>query len=156
MKKKEIIESSSYDAMNVPTLRSTVIAENKENKRRGRPPKALVQKKRKVGRPPGDKAIMDDYRRRFIASPKSEKVLNTILDAALDKDHKHQGVAWKLCVERLMPLSSFDSNSGNQMPSISINISGVGEVDITNLEPLEGEYDSLEGELEEEEYDDDD
>ena len=152
MKKKETIESSSYDAMDVPTLRSTVIAENKENKRRGRPPKALVNKKRKVGRPPGDKAIMDDYRRRFIASPKSEKVLNTILDAALDENHKHQGVAWKLCVERLMPLSSFDRNSGNQQPSISINISGVGEVDITNLEPLEGEYsDSLGGELEEDE-----
>jgi len=140
----------AYDQMNVPTLHSRVMEENKENrtkKRLGRPPK-IKKKKGIIGRPKGDKAIMDEYRQRLIASPKSKKVLDVILNAALDDGHKGQQAAWKLLVERLMPISTFDPKAGNQQPSISINISGVGEVDIANLEPLEGEYE------EDDQYDD--
>lgn len=108
--------------------------EVKVPKKRGRPPKALVQSKKKgarpPGRPPGDKAIMDEYKARLLASPKSRKVLDTILDAALDDEHKHQAAAWKLLVDRLMPLSSFDaSTGGGDKPSINITISGVTEVE---------------------------
>ena len=123
----------------IPTLRSKVIAENKENKRLGRPPKKDLKKNKGViGRPKGDKAIMDEYRERLIASPKSKKVLDVILNAALNNEHKHQAAAWKLLVERLMPLSSFSEESANAKPSININISGVGS--LVEVEPLEGEY----------------
>jgi len=151
VRKEDKTGLTAYDDMNVPTLHSTVMVENKENrtkKRLGRPPK-IKKKKGVMGRPKGDKAIMDEYRQRLIASPKSKKVLDVILTAALNDDHKHQAAAWKLLVERLMPISTFDPKAGNQQPSISINISGVGEVDIANLEPLEGDYESLEGEYEE-------
>lgn len=111
-------------------------------KRRGRPPKSLVEKKRGVGRPKGDAAIMNEYKARLIASPKSKKVLDVILDAALDDEHKHQSAAWKLLVERLMPLASFDKESGaNGRPSININISGVGDnLNISGEEDIEGEF----------------
>ena len=116
--------------------------EVKVPKKRGRPPKALVQSNKKggrpPGRPPGDKAIMEDYKARLLASPKSRKVLDTILNAALDDDHKHQAAAWKLLVDRLMPLSSFDvnTNSGSK-PSINITISGVTEIE--SKEVIDGE-----------------
>lgn len=100
---------------------------------RGRPKKGeIVAKKPKnrgvIGRPAGDKAIMDDFKARILTSPKSAKVLQTILDAALDDNHKGQQAAWKLIVDRIVPVSAFEqAKSGNGTPSISINISSIGQ-----------------------------
>ena len=119
-------------------------------KRRGRPPKSAVAAKKKpgkIGRPPGEAAIINDYKARLLASPKSQKVLDTILNAALDDDHKNQSAAWKLLVDRLMPLSYFDKDkaSGGRN-SISINITGVGG-DTTIVggsdDDIDGEYESV-------------
>jgi hypothetical protein len=100
-------------------------------KRVGRPPKALVASKKKGniakrGRPPGEAAAMAEFKARLITSPKSKKVLEKIFDAALDDDHKAQSAAWKLIVERLAPLSSFEKGTGGKA-SVTINISGIGQ-----------------------------
>ncbi len=97
----------------------------------GRPPKALVASKKKGniakrGRPPGEAAAMAEFKARLITSPKSKKVLEKIFDAALDDDHKAQSAAWKLIVERLAPLSSFEKGTGGKA-SVTINISGIGQ-----------------------------
>jgi hypothetical protein len=69
---------------------------------------------------------MNEYKARLLASPKSRKVLDTILNAALDDEHKGQTAAWKLLVDRLMPLSDFEAvKDSNSKPSINITISGV-------------------------------
>lgn len=102
------------------------------NKRgRGRPKKGeIVAKKSKnrgtLGRPKGDKAIIDEYKARMLNSPKSARVLETIFDAALNDDHKNQAAAWKLVVDRIIPVSAFEqTKQGNQTPQISINITGL-------------------------------
>jgi len=98
---------------------------------RGRPKKGeIVAKKSKnrgtLGRPKGDKAIIDEYKARMLNSPKSAKVLETILNAALNDDHKNQAAAWKLVVDRIMPVSAFEqTKQGSGTPSISINITGL-------------------------------
>jgi len=98
---------------------------------RGRPKKGeLVAKKSKnrgtLGRPKGDKAIIDEYKARMLNSPKSAKVLESILNAALNDDHKNQAAAWKLVIDRIAPLSSFEAvKAGGQTPQISINITGL-------------------------------
>jgi len=98
---------------------------------RGRPKKGeIVAKKSKnrgtLGRPKGDKAIIDEYKARMLNSPKSAKVLETILNAALNDDHKNQAAAWKLVVDRIMPISAFEqTKQGGQTPQISINITGL-------------------------------
>ena len=95
-------------------------------KRRGRPPKSEVKKKRPVGRPKGEAAIMKEYRERLLASPKSRKVLDSILNAALDDEHKNQAAAWKLLVDRLMPLSYFEKEkNGTGGAAVNITISGL-------------------------------
>ena len=81
-----------------------------EKRKAGRPKKSLIQSKKegnrnKVGRPKGDADAIKEYKARLLASPKSRKVLDSILNAALDDDHKNQAAAWKLLVDRLMPLS---------------------------------------------------
>ena len=121
----------------------------------GRPSsKALASNKkggRKPGRPKGDKAIMDDFKSRILSSPKSRKVLTAILDAALDGDHKHQAVAWKLVMDRIAPVSSFESKDKAAGAGLSISITTLGGATVTvtgdapddEAEAIEGEFEEL-------------
>src|SRR5512137_3199620 len=110
----------------------------------GRPKKGeVVAKKSKnrgtLGRPAGDKAIMDEYKARMLNSPKSARVLEAIFDAALDNDHKNQAAAWKLVVDRIIPVSAFEqTKQGSGAPSISINITGLAA---PTVEAEEVQYD---------------
>lgn len=114
-------------------------------KRRGRPPKRA--EKRPVGRPKGESGIMKEYRERMLNSPRSRKVLDSIFEAALDDNHKNQAAAWKIIVDRIVPVSGFDkAAAGTQRSAITVNITGVPGVDIaaeedTNSPALEGEFD---------------
>tara|TARA_B110000503_G_scaffold49150_1_gene79842 strand:- start:668 stop:1030 length:363 start_codon:yes stop_codon:yes gene_type:complete len=99
-------------------------------KKIGRPSKAALAevKKRPVGRPKGDANAIEEFKARIMNSPKSRKVLDAILDAALDDEHKNQAAAWKLLVDRMLPMSYFDKDrASNSRPSVNITISGVGE-----------------------------
>lgn len=97
---------------------------------RGRPKRGeIVEKKKpgKLGRPLGESGIIAEYRARMLASPKSKLVLEKIYDAALDDEHKNQSAAWKLLMDRLLPLSHFEKDKENGgRPSVSITITGVG------------------------------
>lgn len=119
-------------------------------KRVGRPKKNTVASKSKgqrnaVGRPKGDAAVINEYKARMLASPKSRKVLDAILSAALDDDHKNQAAAWKLCMDRLLPVSYFEKDKvGGGKSAINISITGVGgETTVISGgedEPIEGDY----------------
>jgi hypothetical protein len=121
-------------------------------KKRGRPRKTDIEAKKAgnrkaVGRPKGDADAIREYKARLLASPKSRKVLDSILNAALDDDHKNQAAAWKLLVDRLMPLSYFDKDKmGGGKSSVNITITGVGG-DTTVIgeqdPPIEGEFINL-------------
>ena len=105
-------------------------------KKIGRPRKQDVELKAKpgkVGRPKGDATIINEYKARMLASPKSKKVLDSILDAALNDDHKNQAAAWKLLMDRMLPISYFekDKEHGGR-PAVSITISGIGEAKIAD------------------------
>jgi len=112
----------------------------------GRPKKGdIVAKKPRnrgvVGRPAGDKAIMDEYKARMLNSPKSARVLEAIFDAALDDNHKAQSAAWKLIVDRIVPVSSFEQvKQGGGAPAISINITGLTQAS-TVIEQDDVSYD---------------
>ena len=110
---------------------------------RGRPKKGeIVALKKKntgvIGRPKGDTAIINEYKLRMLNSPKSAKVLEAIYDAALDNEHKNQAAAWKLIVDRIVPVSVFEAaKQGGQTPQISINISSLGSPEIIQEEILD-------------------
>jgi hypothetical protein len=125
----------------------------------GRPKKKDIEAKKAgnrkaVGRPKGDADAIREYKARLLASPKSRKVMDSILNAALDDEHKNQAAAWKLVVDRIMPLSYFDEakNTGGKA-AVNITITGVGgdttiigeqepdieEGQIVNLNPLESD-----------------
>ena len=101
--------------------------ETPKKRGRGRPRKGeIIQKtagtRGKVGRPKGDASIINEYKARMLASPKSAKVLETIFDAALDKEVTKDG----------------------GRSAIQINITGVGGATVDSSYP---ESDPIEGEL---------
>ena len=114
---------------------------------RGRPRKSEVAavkpgNKGQVGRPKGDAAIINEYKARMLASPKSRKVLETIFDAALDNDHKNQAAAWKLVMDRILPVGAFEKDvvKDTGRNAIQINITGVGTAEVTTPDDIiEGE-----------------
>lgn len=126
-------------------------------KKPGRPKKNEVATKQRGGRgvrgrPKGDATIINEYKARMLASPKSRKVLDAIFDAALDNEHKNQAAAWKLIIDRVAPLSAFEqeiTKSGGR-PSISINISGIGgDVSVSgdNDDGMSNMSDIIDGEI---------
>ena len=134
------------------------LAERKEvnlrKRSRGRPKKSEVKAKTtgsrgKVGRPKGDAGIINEYKARMLASPKSVKVLETIFDAALDNEHKNQAAAWKLVMDRVLPVGAFEKEvmKDGGRNAIQINITGVGATEFlgNNKEPeedlvIDGDY----------------
>ena len=125
-------------------------SDNLEEKprRRGGPTKAEIDSKsakrhnsaggrKKVGRPKGDAGIINEYKARMLASPKSRKVLDSIFNAAMDDEHKNQAAAWKLVMDRILPVAAFEKdivqNGGKS--AIQINITGVGGTEISQSEP---------------------
>jgi len=108
--------------------------------KKGRPLKsdlAEIKEKRSVGRPKGDAAIINEYKLRMLNSPKSAKVLEAIYDAALNDEHKNQAAAWKLIVDRIIPVSAFEATKqGGGTPQISINISGLSSPTAEVLEDI--------------------
>ena len=104
-------------------------------KKRGRPRLSEIEKVKKVGRPPGEATAIKEYKARLLASPKSKRVLDVILNAALDDDHKNQAAAWKLVMDRLMPLSHFEKEKmANDKANINITISGIGSPEIDSID----------------------
>ena len=117
-------------------------------RKRGRPRKTDVVSKSKgsrgaVGRPKGDAAIINEYKARMLNSPRSRAVMDSIFDAALDPEHKNQAAAWKLVMDRILPVAAFEKDIAKDggRSAIQINISGVGTASVseTEVEPIEGE-----------------
>lgn len=123
------------------------MTENTPTKKRGRPRKSLVESKKtgnrvKRGRPAGDAAAINEFKARLLASPRSQKVLDSIMNAALNDEHKNQAAAWKLLMDRMLPISYFEKDKNNAGRSaVSITITGVGGETVITPEPniIEGE-----------------
>lgn len=102
-----------------------------DDKRLGRPSNKSLSKSpgkglTKPGPKAGDAAILAEYKNRMLTSPKSRRVLDAILDAALDNEHRHQAVAWKIIADRILPLAGFDPKRGGAGGvKVSIHISGM-------------------------------
>jgi hypothetical protein len=125
-------------------LKTTENSSEGSGRRVGRPPK----EKRPVGRPKGEGTIMKEYRARMLNSPKSRKVLDSIFKAALDDDHKNQAAAWKIIVDRIVPVSGFEKEAGAiKGAAIQVNITGVAGVDVSATGQPAGSEDALEGEF---------
>jgi hypothetical protein len=120
--------------------------DNQRTQDSGRPSKKDIASnsaggRKKVGRPKGDATIINEYKARMLASPRSKKVMDTIFEAALDHDHRNQAAAWKLVMDRILPVAAFEKDiiKDAGRSAIQINITGVGATSIANAAATEGE-----------------
>ena len=105
----------------------------------GRPKKADIEKKKKpgvIGRPVGDAGRIAEFKARLLATA-GDSVITKIIETALTDGHPSQGAMLKFCGERLLPLSSFESKNGGGTPTISINITSVGEAKVEQAEVID-------------------
>lgn len=113
------------------TTKTSVVVEEPPKKKRGRPRKTEIEAKKRGnrgvrGRPPGDAARINEFKARLLATS-GDKVINKIIDIALDDEHQGQMAALKMCMDRVLPVSYFEKDkNGSGRSSVSITITGVG------------------------------
>ena len=103
--------------------------EVKVKPRRGRPPKALIESKKKpgkVGRPVGETGRIQELKARLLSTT-GDKVINKIVEIAMTDGHPVQGAALKMCIDRVLPISYFEKDkNGGSRAAVNITITGVG------------------------------
>ena len=88
----------------------------------------------KRGRPAGMRARQLELKQTLLEYPDVPKVLEKVVSAALDDEHKNQAVAQKLVMDRLLPISTFEKKFDNR-ESITIRVSVIDKAP----EAIEGE-----------------
>lgn len=125
-----------------------------EKRRKAREKKSTENKKKwalekkeatKVTRDPrstavGQKQRMIELREKLLSEGNTANVLRKILEVAYNDEHPGQMQALKLCFDRMLPQSMFDDKSKMDKPVISINISGINDVQVEGS-TVDGEFD---------------
>jgi hypothetical protein len=73
-----------------------------------------------------------DYQRlnelkQMLLDSSGRRVVQKVVDIAMDDGHPSQMAALKLCMERTLPVSMFEKDKGHR-GAVTINITGIGEV----------------------------
>jgi hypothetical protein len=123
---KDVETVSPVEELGVSVLSESLPKVSKRG--RGRPPKAEVEKKLKPGkrgRPVGDYTKARELCARMLVS-EGDRMLKTLINMALTEGHPNQIPALKMCLDRALPISYFESKDGNGGSNgITINISGL-------------------------------
>ena len=114
------------------------VPEEPVKRKRGRPrkPDRLMtrqqwedESKKAKGRPKGMRTAIKKLEERFLSANRIEGVIDAIVQAAEDPEHKNQAAAWKLIMDRMAPLSHYDKTKGNEKPVIQINVSSIDRIE---------------------------
>lgn len=122
-------------------LKEVVLSNPTAPRRRGRPPKALVESKKKpgkVGRPAGDAQRIQEFKARLLSSS-GTKIIDTVIRKALDDEDRDQVACLKMCIDRVLPLSLFEKDAKGQRNAVTINITGLGDAKIEATEIIDNE-----------------
>ena len=65
----------------------------------------------KRGRPAGMRARQLELKQTLLEHPDVPKVVEKVVSAALDDEHKNQAVAQKILMDRVLPISTFDKGT---------------------------------------------
>ena len=95
--------------------------EPEKKKGPGRPRKGEKAAVKRIGRPPGQRAAQLELQEYMYSHKSKKKVVEKLFEAALDDEHKNQGIAWKLLADRMLPVSGFEKLGGKSAIQININ-----------------------------------
>lgn len=98
-----------------------------------------------VTTPEGKRQRLQDFKEMLLSPTNGTKVIRKVLEIALDDGHPGQMNALKMCLDRQLPISSFEEAKGTGgRTAIQINITGVEPAvqidsgqrnDVTDVEP---------------------
>jgi len=128
------------------SFKELVVSAPTAPRRRGRPPKSLVESKKKpgkVGRPQGDSGRIQEFKARLLSTT-GTKVIDTVLRKALDDEDKDQVACLKMCLDRMLPVSMFEKDSKGQRNTVQINITGLGETKVEASEIIDTDITDVE------------
>ncbi|CAB4141003.1 hypothetical protein UFOVP411_3 [uncultured Caudovirales phage] len=93
-------------------------------KGRGRPSKTEVaaRESRPRGRPPGEAAKMAALRSALLESDVGPRVVQKVIEVAMNDEHPAQGAMLRLLMDRLAPVSSFETASNDQTKTLQVSI----------------------------------
>lgn len=127
-------------------LVTTYMVENKRPRGRPKKEKRLLtreqwQEDQKLakGRPKGLRTAVKKLEERLLEANRIELVIDSIVKAALNDEHKNQAAAWKMLMDRMAPLSHYDKARGGEKPIVQINVTSMDS--IQTIEPIDGELD---------------
>lgn len=93
----------------------------------------LVKKQKKtLGRPKEIGTKVQELKERLLCSEDSSRIVATVIRKALDDNDPNQMVALKLCLDRILPVSSFEK-AKNEGAKIEINISSFDKPEIKTI-----------------------
>lgn len=136
-----------YSLMSDLNTLDGISSEEEPKRKRGRPrkPDRLLTRqqwedegKKAKGRPKGMRTAIKKLEERLLSANRIEHVIDAIVKAAEDPEHKNQAAAWKLIMDRMAPLSHYDKTKGNEKPVIQINVSSIDRIN-TDIQEIEGE-----------------
>lgn len=79
----------------------------------------------------GQKQAIQELKAKLLTEGNSNNILRKILEIAYNNEHPGQMNALKMCFDRLLPQSLFEEkNKTGDRPTISINITGLNDVQI--------------------------
>lgn len=112
--------------------------------KRGRPKKTDIQAKMpgnrgKVGRPVGDAGRIAELKARLLAAGTGERVIDKIIQIAMNDDHPGQMAALKMSLDRFLPASIFEKDKEGNRPTITINVQGLADVSTTPADVIDME-----------------
>lgn len=107
-------------------------------------PVKVVTARQPVGTKVGNKQRMQEFKDKLLTDHNGNNIIRKVLEVAMDDEHPGQMNALKLCMDRMLPTSMFDeAKTSGDRPTISINITGIGEsVSVGNTiehDPIDGE-----------------
>lgn len=136
---QELKEDTPLVVSNKEEQPKQVVLAKKRGK--GRPPKADLEavrnrNKGKVGRPKGDAGRLQEFKERLLATG-GTRILDKMIQIALDDEHPGQMAAIKLAIDRVLPISAFEAaKNGGSTPQITINIEGLNAPKVETLEDI--------------------
>ena len=122
-------------SVSTPSVTDSTVTVPPVKNKGGRPKKADIQAKLKPGkrgRPVGDYTKARELCARMLVS-EGDRMLKTLINMALTDGHPNQIPALKMCLDRALPISYFESkDSNNAGGGVVINISGLSPSNIAS------------------------
>lgn len=106
---------------------------SKPKAKRGRPTKESIKAvKAPLGRPKNDTGRIAEFKQRLLGTA-GDKVIQKIIEIGQTEGHPGQMAALKMAVDRILPLSLFEKDKNGSRNAVTINITGIGEVQATEV-----------------------